>query len=88
MTILNDYFSYTVAGHYLTAIINDDYTGLSDSDANRVNRFLSEANNLPDATWQVEEGRHFAICEISGLYADCYEVKLYFTNPSLQEKTA
>lgn len=85
MTLLNDHYSYTIAGHYLTAIINDDYTGLSDAESSQIARFLSEANNLPDATWQVEDGHHFATCEISGLYADCYEVKLYFTNETLDQ---
>jgi hypothetical protein len=30
-----------------------------------------------------DEGRGFAEDEISGLYADCYAVRLYFTNNNL-----
>ena len=87
MTILNDHYSYKIAGQYLTAIINDDYTGLTDTESSQIARFLSEANNLPDATWHVDDGQdpHYAICEICDLFADCYEVKLFFTNETLNQ---
>jgi hypothetical protein len=86
MTILNDHYEYTIAGHYLTAIVNGDYSGLSDEEENDLNRFLSEANNLDNATWDLPEDEpHFAICEICGLHADCYTVKLYFNNPTISE---
>ena len=87
MPILNDHFDYTISEHYLTAIINDDYSGLSDNEANRVNRFLSAANNLPDATWSIPDDQepHFAPCEIDGIFSNCLDVKLYFTNPKINE---
>lgn len=89
MKLLNDHFEYTIGTHWFSAIINDDYTGLSNEEENQLNRFLSESNNLDDARWQMPENEsHFAICEISGLFSDCYTVKLHFTNPSLKEITA
>lgn len=87
MPLLNDYYEYTIAKHYVSAIINDDYTGLSDEEENDLARFLSQANNLPNATWQIEpdqDSENLAICEISELLADCYEVRLYFTNETLE----
>lgn len=85
MPILNDHYEYTIASHWFSAIINDDYTGLSDEEENQLARFLSEANNLPDATWQLpDDETHFAICEISGLFSDCHTVKLFFTNETLE----
>jgi hypothetical protein len=85
MTTLNDYFTYTIAAHWLAPIFNADFTGLLDEEENQVARFLSEANNLPDATWQLpDDETHFAICEISGLFSDCHTVKLFFTNETLE----
>jgi hypothetical protein len=86
MPILNDHYSYKIAEHFLSAIINNDFAGLTADEESQVYRFLSEANNLPDATWTVPDDQdpNYAICEICDLYADCYEVRLYFTNQTLE----
>ena len=89
MTILNDYFTYKISTSYMTAIINNDYSGLSDEEEKQIEDFLSTAglvgfSNLRDATFEItEEDPHYALCEICDLYAECYVVRLYFTNPSL-----
>jgi len=84
--MLNDYFEYRISKHFLPAIINDDYSGLNDEEINLLNRFLSEANNLDNATWDIDSDSesHFIDCDITGLFSDCYDVKLHFTNESIE----
>jgi hypothetical protein len=84
--MLNDYYEFKIAGHWLPALVNDDFTGLSDAEANLVEDWIyPHLKQLPDMTVAVlfDEGRGFAEDEISGLYADCYAVRLYFTNNNL-----
>jgi hypothetical protein len=75
-----DYYQYEISGHFASAIINGDYSGLIDSDIKELDLFM---DNLP-----VENG-HFDIvdydgegffsrCEISGLYSECLNFRLYF----------
>jgi hypothetical protein len=75
-----DYYQYEISGHFASAIINGDYSGLIDSDIKELDLFL---NNLP-----VENGHFdlvdydgegfFSRCEISGLYSECLNFRLYF----------
>jgi len=91
MTILNDYFNYTIGAHWFSAIFNNDFSSLSDSEEKQFSDFMDKAgnvgfNNLRDATWTMPdptEDAHFSRCEISGLHSDCYTLRLCFTNPSL-----
>lgn len=88
MTILNDYFTYTIAAHWIAPIFNADFSGLSDEEEKQFSTFMDNAgnigfNNLQDATWSMpdpSEEAHFSRCEISGLHSDCYTLHLHFTN--------
>lgn len=84
MQRLNDYYELTLASHYLPALINADYTGLNDDEAADLDAFMRDYWKLPDAalTFKGDE-THFAVDEVSGLHADCYTCRLYFTNHSL-----
>lgn len=78
---LNDYYEETIAGHYLPAMINDDYSGLSDDEADELNAFMVTFSALPDLTISVvDDESQFAVDAVSGLHADCYTVRFYFTN--------
>lgn len=78
---LNDYYEETIAGHYLPAIINDDYSGLSDPESAELAAFLLTFCALPDLTISVvDDESQFAVDAVSGLRADCYTVRFYFTN--------
>lgn len=77
-----DYYTFNMGGHFLSAIINGDYSGLSDQDETNLNRFM---DNLPDqfqlkgGHFDLMEGEaHFSECEVSGLFDECIEVRLYF----------
>jgi hypothetical protein len=77
-----DYYTYQIGGHYLSAIINGDTSGLSDDENQELNLFL---NNLPVnighfdvQAMDFNNGTKFTTCEVSNLYSECYEVRLYF----------
>ena len=80
---LNDFYEYTIGSHFLSAIVNDDYSGLDGEDERQLKDFLE---SLPPAAaggvWIVQDDEaHFARCEVTDLYADCLTVKLHFHNP-------
>lgn len=82
MPILNDHITYKIAAHFLSPIFNGDDSGLDSKEIRQLDAFMCSAMCLPDATWEIPEddSPEFAICEVTGLYADCYEVNLFFTN--------
>jgi len=65
-----DTFEYTVAEHWLSAIINGDYTGLSDQEESDLNAWL-DANQESGAHWDTDGYISFGRDEIGGLMADC-----------------
>ena len=85
MPRLNDYYELTLAAHYLPALINADYSGLDDDEAADLDAFMRDLWKLPDATLDLPSDTepHFAVDEVSGLHADCYTCRLYFTNHAL-----
>jgi hypothetical protein len=44
---LNDYYEETIAEHWLPALINADYTGLSDPEAADLAAFMRQYDRLP-----------------------------------------
>jgi hypothetical protein len=81
MPLLNDYYELTLADHYLPALINGDYSGLDDDEAADLDAFMRDYWKLPDATLDITDKEiSFAVDEVSGLHADCYTCRLYFTN--------
>ena len=82
-----DYYQYDISAHFVGAIIYGDYSGLTDSEAKELDLFM---DNLPvdnghfDIVDYDGEG-FFSRCEISGLYSDCLNFRLYFP---LNEATA
>jgi hypothetical protein len=84
MNRLNDYYEFNLAGHWLAALINADYTGLSDTEAADLDAYMTHYDSLPDMTIGiVDDEPSFAVDAVSGLHADCYTVRFYFTNHAL-----
>lgn len=78
---LNDYYEETIAEHFLPALINDDYTGLSDPEAAELDAFLMTFCALPDLTISTADDEpSFAVDAVTRLHANCYTVRFYFTN--------
>lgn len=81
MNKLNDYYELTLAGHWLSALINADETGLTDDESADLDAFMRDYYDLEDMTIDiVDDEPSFAVDAVSGLYADCYTVRFYFTN--------
>ena len=75
-----DYYTYQIGGHYLSAIINGDTSGLTDTEISEINRFMDELpvkNGHFDLVNYDGEG-HFNLCDISGLYSETQETRLFF----------
>ena len=70
---------YTVADHFLSAIINGDDSGLDDDDKAQLEAFYEkESTGCESGHWDTdsEEEASFSQCDICGLYANC--VTLYW----------
>ena len=86
--MLNDHYELTLAAHYLPALFNADYSGLDDDEAADLDAFMRDYWKLPDATLSVvDDTNRLAVDEVTGLLADCYTCRLYFTNKELDHAT-
>ena len=68
-----------IAGHYLPALINGDYSGLSDTDETDLDTWFEEYKE-PGSTYifdSSDEESEFARDCVTGLHADCYTVKVF-----------
>lgn len=73
-----DRHDYTMSEHFLSALINDDYTGLEDSEENELNKFLEHvysAHGLGFWDMNPAEQPDFTRCEVTDLHADCINVQ-------------
>jgi len=74
----------TLAGHWLSALINGDETELSDDESADLDAFMRDYYALEDMIIDiVDDEPSFAVDAVSDLYADCYTVRFYFTNHAL-----
>jgi hypothetical protein len=75
-----DYYQYEISAHFVSAIINMDYTGLNDLEEAELDNWL---DNLPVKNGHFDivdyDGEtFFSPCEISGLYSECLNLRVYF----------
>lgn len=77
-----DFYEYTVATVYLSALINADRTGLTDDDVTLLESFLDDIDEnygQYQKHWTCNFSNSesfFAVCDICGLGAECSEVEL------------
>lgn len=64
----------TIAQHFVCAIEYGDMSGLDDKEESLVCAWL---DNYPYCTFVYSASVEFTRCEITGLMADCIEVKIY-----------
>lgn len=76
-----DYYEYQICGAYASAIINGDYSGLSDEEERQLNDFLASVPRN-DGHWdgfdEEEDSCGFSRDDVSGLLGDCYKARYYF----------
>jgi hypothetical protein len=72
-----DHYEYNISGHWLSALINDDYTGLTAHEEKQLNQFITELPVL--GHWNIDDdSANYSIDEVSGDYAETYKAKLLF----------
>ena len=73
-----DIYEYNVCGHYASAIINGDYSGLTDEEAEQLNSWIN--NEVPAGAghfdgFSEDDATGFSRDEVTGLMADCFKVR-------------
>ena len=66
---------FNISKHYLTALINNDFSGMTDDEKNQLESFI-EHNKLgyaycPDFD---SDDMGFTKCNVSGSYSDCIQL--------------
>ena len=72
-----DQYDYRIAAHYLPALINGDYTGMTDAEKQEFTDWL-ESTDRRITHWEDGEDVGFSRCAVSGLMADCVVVSGFF----------
>lgn len=74
--MLIEYDTFAIGAHFVPAIINDDYTGLTDEEEKELHAFLDK---LPDGykCWEWSVDVQFCRDDVNGLMADCKAARLY-----------
>jgi hypothetical protein len=86
--ILNDHYTLTLASHYASALINDDYSGLDDNEAADLDAFMRELYRdhfEGRITLEPEAESYFGIDEVSGLHADVLDFQFWFIKRTEKE---
>ena len=75
-----DYYQYEISGHFASAIINGDESGLSPAEISDLTAFMADlpVNNGHFDIVDYDGETFFSRCEICGLYSECLTVRLYF----------
>jgi hypothetical protein len=78
-------YNYSIAEHFMAALINGDDSGLTDEEINALNSF---EESLPKhyhlkapmhGNWDIIDTEpSFAVCEVCEGYASCLTVQLHF----------
>lgn len=68
-----DEYSYRIAGHFASALINGDETGLDDKESAQLTAFL-DALPAGAGHWSGfdEDSANFTRCEVCGMFAETY----------------
>jgi len=74
-----DWYEYEISEHYLSAMINDDWSGLEEQEERELNDFL-ESLPFTGGHWAIVEGgeNEFGLCDVSGMRANTEAVRLMF----------
>lgn len=85
--MLNDFIDYNIGEHFLSAIINNDYSGLDDSEEAQLRAFLDSVYSNPaivNSAWDwAENDLDYTRCDVCDMHANCMKVKLWFHVSSL-----
>ncbi len=82
-----DYYSFNIAEHYASAIINGDYSGLSDEEEEEINEWLKSTTPKFTGHWSITDisEQEYRGCDIAGLPAWCVELRYNFKKPETKK---
>lgn len=77
-------YDYKIADSFLSALINDDFSGLEDSEAKELREWIADQeqharNNRDNVSmhWDCDDSADdFGRCDVTGLFANRAEVRL------------
>jgi hypothetical protein len=81
------FYDYVLGAQFASAIVNNDYSGLSDDEAEQLDQFIADLpshyhhktkqfKNLDMVDYSQEP--NFARCEVTGLHGDCVDFRLSY----------
>lgn len=74
-----DYYEFSIGEHFVSAIINGDYTGLDDTEEKQLNDFLAD---YTDGHWGYEDLIGFSddcrTCEVCNQYTKTMQLRFHF----------
>jgi len=74
-----DRFEFTILNHFLSALINENISGLNDEEEKQFSAFESTARQGKTGHWVVDtDCENFAKCEICGLLGEVSDVAFMF----------
>lgn len=83
--MFNDHYDFNISEHFLSALFNGDDSGLDNHESKLLDEFADYWQVLKNATWNCNKDYpEFNRCDITGLMANTYPVRLYFTNDNYQ----
>jgi len=69
-------YKTSISEYFLSALVNGDYSGLSDGDELLIDNFMND-NGYADVLMPDDTEASFMVCEICNLYSNCVEVQFY-----------
>ena len=79
----NNSYMYIIGSHFLSALVNGDYSGLSDEESILLDTWFKD-NTMDKSIWDFMpfEGTDFFKCEITGLMCETVEIHQHFFDES------
>ena len=85
---MNVTYKYILGSQFCSAIVNNDYSGLSDNESKQLDSFISDLPN--HYHYKTRQHKNFNMvdyeqepnldrCEITGLMVDCLDFELSYT---------
>ena len=81
--MLIEYDTYTIGEHWVCALKNGDYSGLTDNEGAELNKWLCDSLPAGPKCWSWGESSEFAKDEISGLMGQCVEARLWVSSSNI-----
>ncbi len=73
---MSDFYEFNIGSHFVSALINGDYSGLNDQESHLLDTFVVWVGDH-ESVDVVDGEPSFNICAVSGLHGDCFSVRFY-----------